>query len=170
MRVTTSVLVLAAAVAVVAVGVGVTLAAVRWRVDQPIAFNHRLHVQDLGLACADCHRYVMTGARATIPNVEVCSDCHLEALTDSPEERILVDHVERGEPIPWRKVYRVPDHVLFSHRRHAAIAAIDCERCHGAMADREQPVTRPAVRQTMESCIECHEDQGVTRDCIACHV
>lgn len=149
---------------------GISLAAGHWAIEQPIAFNHRLHVQDMGLACVDCHRRALTGARATIPNVEVCSDCHIEALTESPAERTLIDHIERDEPIPWRKIYRVPDHVYFSHRRHTAIAEIDCERCHGAMATREQPVTHPAVRQTMESCIECHEDNGVTRDCITCHV
>lgn len=156
-------------VAVAAVAAGVALFAFGGTVTQPIAFNHRLHVQDQGLECTDCHRYVMTGARATIPNVEVCSDCHIEPLTESPEERTLVDYVERDEPIPWRKVYRVPDHVYFSHRRHAAIGGIECARCHGEMADRERPVTRPAVRHTMTSCIQCHEDEGVSRDCITCH-
>lgn len=137
--------------------------------EQPIAFNHSLHVTDLGLECVDCHRYVLTGARATIPNVDVCGDCHIEALGESAEEQRLVEFVESGEPIPWRKVYRVPDHVYFSHRRHAAIGEIECETCHGPMAERTEPVTRPAVRVTMDGCIECHEQAGVTNDCIQCH-
>lgn len=138
-------------------------------VVQPIAFNHSLHVTDLGLECVDCHRYVLTGARATIPNIDVCGDCHVEALGESAEEQRLVEFVESGELIPWRKVYRVPDHVYFSHRRHAAIGQIECERCHGPMAEQMQPVTRPAVRITMDGCIECHEQAGVTNDCILCH-
>ena len=136
---------------------------------QPIAFNHSLHVGEVGLDCTDCHRYVLTGARATIPNVEDCGECHMEAQGESAEERRLIAFVESGEPIPWRKVYRVPDHVYFSHRRHAAIAGIECERCHGPMAERTLPVTRPAVRLTMEACIECHDQAGVSNDCIACH-
>lgn len=156
-------------------GVGVLIAAtLLWAmaprpVTQPIAFNHSLHVGDVGLDCTECHSYVLTGARATIPNVEECGMCHAEALTESEEEQRLVAFVESGEPIPWRKVYRVPDHVYFSHRRHAAIAGIECERCHGPMAERTLPVTRPAVRLTMDACIECHDQSGVTNDCITCH-
>jgi len=138
-------------------------------VTQPIAFNHHLHVDELSLDCTDCHRYVLTGARATIPNIEVCGECHVEPLTDSAEEKKLIAYVESGKPIPWRKVYRVPDHVYFSHRRHAALGGIECKRCHGPMAEQTQPVTRPAVRITMDACIDCHDREGVTHDCIACH-
>jgi len=138
-------------------------------VTQPIAFNHNLHVADVGLECVDCHRYVLTGARATIPNIEVCGECHLEALGESAEEQRLVAFVESGDLIPWQKVYRVPDHVYFSHRRHAAIGGIECERCHGPMAERTEPVARQAVRISMDACIECHDQAGVTNDCILCH-
>lgn len=148
----------------------VTLALNGGGLEQPIAFNHRLHVEEAGMGCVDCHHGALTQARATIPNIEVCGDCHIEAMTESPVEAAVVEHVEREEPIPWRKVYRVPDHVYFSHRRHAAIGEIECARCHGEMAERELPVTRPALRPTMSSCIECHEESGVTRDCITCHV
>lgn len=160
---------------VLALGLGVLAAAGLFTglaprpVTQPIAFNHNLHVSDLGLECVDCHRYVLTGARATIPNIDVCGECHIEALGDSLEEKRLIAFVESGELIPWQKVYRVPDHVYFSHRRHAAIGGIACERCHGNMAERTQPVSRPAVRLTMNACIECHDEAGVTNDCILCH-
>jgi hypothetical protein len=158
-----------------AVGVGILVAAgllaplAHRPVTQPIAFSHKLHAGDLALDCTECHRYVLTGARATIPNVEVCGECHVEALGESAEEKKLITFVESGEPIPWRKIYRVPDHVYFSHRRHAAIGGIACERCHGPMAERTLPVTEPAVRLTMDACIECHDQSGVTHDCITCH-
>ena len=145
------------------------LAAARRPVSQPIAFNHNLHVEELGSECADCHQHVMTGARATIPNIAVCADCHEEAQGESAAEAKLVEHIQAGEPIPWVKVTTVPDHVYFSHRRHAAIAAIACEDCHGEVGLRTEPVVRPAVRMTMDHCMECHEASGASNDCIWCH-
>lgn len=159
------------AVAVIAVATlgGLAFALRERSVRQPIAFNHRLHIEDVGAECTDCHLYATTGARATIPNIEVCVDCHEEAQTESADEARLVEHVQTGTPVPWLKVTWVPDHVYFSHRRHTAIAGIECETCHGAMAERVLPVDRPAVPLTMDRCIECHEDEGAATDCLLCH-
>ena len=153
-----------------AVGVGATIvrraAAVT---EQPIAFDHRRHVEEVGLECTECHRYATSQARATIPNIEVCGDCHAEAMTDSPEEARVVLHIEEGEPIPWRKVYWVPDHVFFSHRRHTAIAEIECATCHGEVAERHEPLTRRLVPVSMDRCMECHAESGASNDCLHCH-
>jgi len=138
-------------------------------VDQPIAFNHQLHIEDVALDCVDCHRYVLTGARATIPNIEVCIDCHEEAQTESVEEARLVEYIQAGDPIPWRKVYRLPDHVYFSHRRHTTIGGVDCAVCHGEMSEQRLPVSRPAVRITMNRCMDCHYAEGASNDCVHCH-
>lgn len=138
-------------------------------IEQPIAFNHRLHVEDLGSNCSDCHLYATTGVRATIPNAEVCADCHVEALTESPEEVKLVAYLESEEPIPWRKLYWVPDHVYFSHRRHTLIGGIACETCHGPMGEASVPMPRPRVKVTMNGCMDCHDQAGVSNDCLLCH-
>ena len=138
-------------------------------VSQPIAFNHSKHVEEVGAECTDCHLYAESGLRATIPNQTLCSDCHSDALTDSEEELRLIEFIESGEKIPWKKVYWVPDHVFFSHRRHTAVAGIECERCHGEIGARSEPVSRPLLPLTMKRCMACHEEAGVTNDCIACH-
>ncbi len=138
-------------------------------VKQPIAFNHRLHLEKGGLECTDCHHYALTGVRATIPNIETCGNCHGEATTDSPEEARVVEHVQAETPILWKKVYRVPDHVYFSHRRHAALGGIECETCHGEIGARERPLSRPLVKVTMDGCMDCHQERGVSNDCILCH-
>ncbi len=162
--------ILTVSLAVVAIVVaGARLVLGRPSSSQPIAFNHRAHTQDLGLDCVDCHQHVLSGHRATIPNLAVCADCHEEAQTESAEEALLVASIERGEPIPWLRVTWVPSDVYFSHRRHAAIAEIPCATCHGEVKDREQPLTRPLVRLTMDGCIDCHQQRGVSSDCIACH-
>ncbi len=141
----------------------------RGSVDQPIGFNHSKHVEDLGLPCTTCHLYAETGTRATIPNIEVCGMCHTAPLTESPEELLVVEHVQSGDPIPWRKVYRVPEHVYFSHRRHTSVAEIACETCHGNIGELSTPVSRPIVKITMDRCMQCHQSSAVTTDCISCH-
>lgn len=164
---------LAIGVALIAAGGLFALSArsdwVPWRIQQPIGFNHNVHVEELGFECVDCHLYAMTSVRASIPNIENCADCHEEAQTESPEEAKLVEYIAAGEPVPWRKVYRLPDHVYFSHRRHASIGAIACEVCHGPVGDQVKPIDRPYWRPTMNNCIECHEESGVSNDCVYCH-
>ncbi|MDP2956482.1 MAG: cytochrome c3 family protein [Longimicrobiales bacterium] len=166
MRVGAAVAVGSAAVLVVA---GAFFLRSRGAVEQPIAFNHSKHVQDLGLVCTTCHLYAETGTRATIPNIEVCQMCHAQPLTESPEEAVLVEHIQSGQPIRWRKVYWVPDHVYFSHRRHTSVAKIACETCHGAMGEMVAPVSRPMVKITMDRCLNCHKSEGASSDCISCH-
>ena len=78
-------------------------------------------------------------------------------------------NIAAGERVPWRKIYRVPDHVYFSHRRHASIAAIECEVCHGPVAEQVTPAGRPHWRPTMNNCMECHEETGASNDCVHCH-
>jgi hypothetical protein len=148
---------------------GAALAFLPGPVVQPIVFNHHLHVEELGAECVDCHRYARSGARATIPNIQVCADCHVEALTESPEEAKLIEYIEQDRLIPWRKIYWVPDHVYFSHRRHTTIAGIECETCHGAIRERELPLDRRLVPVTMDDCIGCHEKNGAAHDCLLCH-
>jgi predicted CXXCH cytochrome family protein len=138
-------------------------------IQQPLLFSHQLHVEDSGLECTDCHLYAESGERATIPNIEVCSDCHDVASTESENELKLVEYVETGEKIPWRKVYRVPNHVYFSHRRHTAVSGIECEECHGPIATQTQSIRRAQPRITMDRCMQCHEETDTTNDCISCH-
>ena len=137
---------------------------------QPIKYNHKLHVQENDMECVDCHRYARTHARATIPNIEVCGDCHAdEPTSDSPEEAKLITYVTEGRKIPWAKIYRVPSHVYFSHRRHTTIAQIDCATCHGNVEEMTTPLTRPLTKISMKRCLECHERNRVDNDCTRCH-
>ena len=122
------------------------------------------------MECTDCHLYVETHARATIPNIEVCEDCHSEEpTTDSVEEQKLIDYVTRGEKIPWTKIYRVPSHVYFSHRRHTALGGISCITCHGNIEEMTVPPDEQFVSVSMNWCIDCHEKNQVDNECTRCH-
>lgn len=135
-------------------------------IRQPIQFNHAMH--DLG--CDMCHRYVYEAEFAGRPLAEICAACHDEPLMeDSVEEAILLEYLESGREIPWRRIYDVPSHVYYSHRRHVTVAKLDCVECHGEIGTSTSPPEKPFNNLTMEFCMDCHEDRGVTRDCNACH-
>ena len=62
---------------------------------------------------------------ANIPPVSVCMGCHRIVATDKPEVQKLAGYYERGEPIPWVEVYKLPDFVKFNHKRHVK-AGVQC--------------------------------------------
>lgn len=138
-------------------------------VPQPIAFNHRKHTQDLGLNCEFCHVYVKTGAHAGLPDAETCSMCHLTPQGTTEEAARVTERISEGDPLLFSKLFRLPPHVFYTHRRHVGIAELECQNCHGAIAESERPPDRPLVRVTMGFCIDCHLEQQQTVDCNACH-
>jgi hypothetical protein len=137
---------------------------------QPIEYNHNIHIEVAGLSCIDCHINVETKPIATIPNIEICQDCHSdEPISESPEEEKLLKYISEGNRIPWKQIYKVPDHVYFSHQRHVTIGELECSLCHGKVEEMIKPASYPVWIPTMENCISCHKENKVTTDCLACH-
>ncbi|HSB35103.1 MAG TPA: cytochrome c3 family protein, partial [Nitrospirota bacterium] len=85
---------------------------------QPIAFSHKIHAGDNGIPCLFCHRYATKSTVAGIPAVADCRACHLFIAQSAPEIKKLMMYWEKKEPIPWVRVYWVPDHVYFPHMMH----------------------------------------------------
>jgi len=139
------------------------------RVLQPLQFNHRKHVKEAGLECAGCHQFYAERQHAGLPDIAVCQVCHETPITDSPEEKKLIALAGRSSPPAFRKLFMLPDHVSYSHRRHVTAAKLPCETCHGAIADTVAPPSRPLVRVTMATCVDCHARQNVQTDCTDCH-
>ncbi len=136
---------------------------------QPIAYDHALHVKKLEIACDHCHETSRSGEVAGLPPLSTCAECHEEASGTSPEEKKVVEAVRRGEEIPWERLYELPAHVYFTHRRHVDVAEIACERCHGDMGAQARPPGRPLVAVSMDRCLACHLERHASRDCAACH-
>jgi hypothetical protein len=145
---------------------------IKQKAIQPIAFNHNLHIEN-GLECVFCHKYVETMARATIPNIGVCGDCHdpEEPLTDpvSAEEEKLHKYIKEEKKIPWIKIYTVADFVYFSHQRHVTIGKLQCVDCHGDMTKRVKPLSKQLIEIKMQRCIDCHKKSQIAHECISCH-
>lgn len=133
--------------------------------SQPLAFNHARHQ---AMACAACHRGADTSARAGIPQGDVCIKCHATAPA-AAGAAALWPELARGRQIDWLRVTRVPDHVMFSHRRHVTLGRLECASCHADIGASVTPLRRPPRRLQMSSCIGCHRQVGVTEDCAACH-
>lgn len=138
------------------------------RARQPIEFNHRLHVEEAGMACTDCHEFYESEAFSGMPTAETCAFCHEEVAGESREEARLVELLQAGSPLEWQPLFRQPSHVYYSHRRHVGVAGLECEACHGAIATSKRPPRR--VRKLlMDECLECHLDGDAATDCTACH-
>jgi hypothetical protein len=140
---------------------------VRKGITQPIRFNHKIHAEN-DLECLDCHTHFQDRATSGRPGLEICSGCHEEALGESEEEKKVVEHVQAGEEIAWKRLYRVPEDVYYSHRRHVVLGQIECETCHDNIGQSTRPPSR-ARKISMKKCLNCHKENSVTTDCIACH-
>lgn len=138
-------------------------------VAQPVAFSHQKHTEELQLACEFCHKYVMTGAHSGLPGPETCALCHSVPLGSSAEAARLAGLLKEGRPLEFAKLFRLPTDVFYTHRRHVAIAGIECVECHGAIAHTALPPERPLVKIEMAFCLACHRERGITTDCTACH-
>ncbi len=141
---------------------------------QPIAFNHKLHIEEASLGCPDCHQFVTSQHYAGFPSKYVCFDCHdpeddPEAEDFNPKLASLMAFGETDGDIPWHRVTINPEHVFFSHRRHVTVAKLDCRECHPDMPDRTSPPTRGPIQMAMDECIDCHEQKAASVDCVACH-
>lgn len=136
-------------------------------VDQPLQFNHKIHKEN-DLECLDCHLYFEDHASSGRPRLETCQGCHEEPLGESKAEKILVDHISSGKELEWKRLYRVPEDVYFSHRRHVILGNIECQICHGDIGESIRPPAKP-IKITMKKCMKCHNEKKADNDCIACH-
>lgn len=161
--------------------------------EQPIAFPHTRHVQDLGMDCTFCHRNVTKEAAATIPSAGLCLTCHITVGDGLPEIEKLRDIVADNKPIDWVRVHRVPDHVHFVHEAHIrrfsgskqVVEEITNIENQILLKDARQISPGTGVGETIDVaqtqvCTVCHGDVGGMTvveqvrplkmgDCVDCH-
>lgn len=124
--------------------------------QQPIAFSHGLHMDQLGMDCRYCHSFVDEAAHANIPTTQTCYNCHRPGGVrwDSPKLAVLRESIEQNKPIRWVQVHQLPDYVYFNHSVHFN-RGIHCSRCHGKDI-RFQQVISQVEPLSMGFCLECH--------------
>jgi hypothetical protein len=134
-------------------------------IRQPMLFDHVKHKQ---VGCALCHQGSESGVRAGLPEGDVCLQCHATAPSVEGAAAAWKGLAE-GRRISWVRLAQVPDHVLFSHRRHVTLGQLDCVSCHGDVGSRSTPPPRHATRVDMAACESCHREQRASNDCAGCH-
>jgi mono/diheme cytochrome c family protein len=159
---------------------------------QPIFFNHVIHAGSFQIPCQYCHADARRSEYAGLPSVERCLGCHkIIGAQDNPEIQKIHGYARRGQPIPWVRIFRLPEFTYFTHRAHVR-SGLECQTCHGPIermrvvgADTGPKLSddllrlvgfRPAPRPlSMGWCIECHREQNATRgthaplECVTCH-
>jgi hypothetical protein len=166
--------------------------------DQPIHFPHNVHVQQYKIDCQYCHANARRSTAAGLPSVSRCMGCHQITAADKPEIKKLADYAARGEPIPWVRVYKLPEFTYFSHKAHVA-AGVRCQTCHGPVETMTAvgAVTGPRLTNdllhlvglrpappplSMGWCVDCHRKANAADpthhdgrrvqaplDCVTCH-
>jgi hypothetical protein len=144
---------------------------------QPISYSHQLHAGILRIPCLYCHSDALRSRLAGIPSVEKCMNCHRVTKVDRPEIKRLTAIYASGEPLQWKRIHWLPDHVYFDHRPHVS-AGILCQICHGEVQMMQVVYQNMSMR--MGNCLGCHRSP---RDalpansmiikgseyCVACH-
>ena len=154
--------------------------------DLTIRFNHRRHVQDLGLKCTACHGRARTSHRATdslLPTATQCDGCHgsdhRNAMAVKPAAGAAIGqcafchlgyssaHGNRVRPLSLPA-----PNLRFDHALHGA-RNIGCAQCHGAVENLEL-ATRDQLPR-MRGCFTCHQapapSAGRARaECRTCHL
>lgn len=122
---------------------------------QPVAFDHSLHVSQLGMDCRYCHTYVDRSHESNVPASSTCMNCHNQIQIDSPALAPIRESYHSGEPVPWVRVHMVPDYVYFNHAVHVN-RGISCVECHGQVNEME--VVHQAKSLSMAFCLDCHRN------------
>lgn len=135
-------------------------------VQQPIAYSHKTHIA-AGLTCNGCHTMPGEGFQATYPKEGLCMGCHQSVKAESAEIQKLAAFAREKKPVPWARVYQVPDYVWFSHALHVKDAKIECKQCHGDVAQRD--VLFKERSTSMMTCMDCHAQRNAPNGCDVCH-
>jgi hypothetical protein len=133
---------------------------------QPVPYSHKTHIA-LGFECRQCHVNPEAGRLMTYPPATLCMSCHQAVAADRPSIQKLAALAASGNPIPWVRVYAVPDYVFWSHGPHLA-AKVSCVECHGPVPERDVIAQETDV-VTMLGCRRCHDQRQVFTDCGDCH-
>jgi hypothetical protein len=155
-------------------------------IQQPIAFPHDVHAGTNQIPCMYCHTSADRSIDAGIPSVQVCAGCHIPGgvpliAADSAGVKQLIAYWREQKPIPWVRIYDLPDHAHFPHMRHVS-AGMECQECHGPVETMSvingvwnggetatrYGIVKPNALQ-MGWCVNCHREREVRTDCFVCH-
>ena len=126
--------------------------------DQPVKFSHKVHAGQNKIDCKYCHSIATYSKSAGIPSSNLCMNCHKVVKSGSRSGKFEINKIYRAEasglPIEWVRVYKLPDHVFFSHAQHVGAGKVECKTCHGAVDSMDLIKQVPDL--SMGWCVNCH--------------
>lgn len=141
--------------------------------EQPIAFSHKIHAGENGIACVYCHFGAEKSKTSGVPPASLCMNCH-KAITEGTKtgtkeiSKIYAaldydpntqKYGPNQKPIEWVRIHNLPDFSYFNHSQHVTVAKVECQKCHGPVE------TMDTLKQfsplTMGWCIDCHRTTEV---------
>jgi hypothetical protein len=123
--------------------------------SQPVAFSHKIHVQQLGMDCRYCHAHVETAAYSNIPTTQVCMNCHSQIQRENPKLQRVRESWQTGKPLEWVQIHKTPDYAYFHHSVHVN-RGVSCVSCHGQVNTMD--VVYHAESHSMAWCLDCHRN------------
>jgi hypothetical protein len=130
-----------------------------------VKFSHRFHVQEAGLACADCHTAAPTSTLASdtlFAKHENCQACHDDQL----QTNCTFCHTS-DDPTTYQ-ASQVPQlSLMFSHEFHVQQQKVGCQTCHKGVEKAEIGVSMQLPE--MAACNTCHNDVKASNACETCH-
>jgi hypothetical protein len=130
--------------------------------DQPVNFPHPRHAGPvarggLGMNCVYCHFSATKSPDPGMPALNTCMGCHTVILgrADSSKAQIrkLTEYWNKKLPVPWERIHKVPDYVMFPHMRHVN-AGVTCQTCHGDVQNMGKVYQYASLN--MGWCVNCH--------------
>lgn len=118
-----------------------------------IKFSHSKHINDVGVACADCHTAVLTSTKETdslLPTMATCYTCHDQATT-----KCDFCHTS-SDSTTYQDLAQTPSQVFFSHQHHTGDLKLKCETCHQGLDKVDYSEQDPKALPKMELCTTCH--------------
>ncbi len=133
--------------------------------EKPFAFSHKLHVDDQGLGCADCHTKWDKSDDPGMPSAKQCALCHADIDAQKPPEK-QISQLFDGDKFKAKLYSDLPAENVFTHQKHAGRDS-ECLVCHAAVA--KSDAVEPSMRLGMDDCQKCHTERKGPTDCAACH-
>jgi cytochrome c2 len=156
--------------------------------EQPIYYSHKVHAGINQINCLYCHGGAYEGKHANIPSVNVCMNCHKSISTYEKGPQLYDGNGEKvdgtaeiaklyqyagfdpknanawtpdkiKEPIHWKKIHNLPDHVYFNHAQHTKAGQVQCQSCHGNIQEMDEVYQFSDL--SMGWCINCHRQTNV---------
>jgi hypothetical protein len=149
--------------------------------EQPVDFNHAMHLELVDEGCDSCHFFRADGSFSGAPTLAQCIGCHDEMQGDTANEmNFYENYVQKDREVPWLIYAKQPQCVYFSHVAHVKMGNMDCVTCHGFIGESTQlPIyeqnrislySRNIWGKNISGFKENTWDRMKMDDCSECHV